>query len=397
MSELRNRYIRTLEIPRGDPANGQEKALGRAYQLRTFEIEHYWKRATYFWGFQVAIFAAFGFLWNEGAPSGWNPITLALSGLGVLTAFANSLSARGSKFWQQNWESHIDMLEDDIEGRLHKTVWLGHGKVSFSVSRINQALSDCFVGFWVIIAAYVVWKSLGAPALGSISPPWTWVFGLAFIIVICVCVLWLFRQTTDFHGTLPKENGAHGTVIKRFSRWCKRITSADSQTFLRRYAPGEVGQDEIKIRDLIQRLTVFVQPENRANFVLFGSAALVLHGIDLERAIGDLDVFVSEETFASLRVCFEEKTKSGKDNELVPFYCPDPGAKIEILKSFPDVSFDEVSRNAQCSDASEGFSVGSVEDLKKWKEAQGRPKDKKDLEKIEEFLRAQSPIKAKSI
>ena len=126
--------------------------MARAYELRTFEIEHYWKRATYFWGFQIAIFAAFGFLLREistkGSSTGWHPVALALAGLGVLTAWASYLSARGSKFWQENWERHIDMLEDKIEGRLHKTVWLDRGKSSFSVSRINQWLSFYVFGFW---------------------------------------------------------------------------------------------------------------------------------------------------------------------------------------------------------------------------------------------------------
>jgi len=57
MSTLRDQYFKTLGfVPTDRPQC--RKALTRAYQLRTFEIEHYWKRATYFWGFQIAIFAA---------------------------------------------------------------------------------------------------------------------------------------------------------------------------------------------------------------------------------------------------------------------------------------------------------------------------------------------------
>jgi hypothetical protein len=121
VSELRDRYFRTLGL---DPTKSEtkrqiRKALDRAYQQRTFEIEHYWKRATYFWGFQLAIFAAFGLLWREQSKDQWTLVTIALSVLGILTAVANSLSG-GSKFWQENWERHIDMLEDEIEGRLYK-------------------------------------------------------------------------------------------------------------------------------------------------------------------------------------------------------------------------------------------------------------------------------------
>jgi hypothetical protein len=64
-----------------DPANRRKDALNRAYELRTLEIEHYWKHGTYFWGFQVAIFAAFGLLWNDAPKSGWHSITVGLAAL----------------------------------------------------------------------------------------------------------------------------------------------------------------------------------------------------------------------------------------------------------------------------------------------------------------------------
>src|ERR1700681_2772812 len=101
-------------------------------------------------------------------------------------------------------------------------------------------------------------------------------------------------------------------------------------------------QDNVIIEKLVERLADFVHQGKRANFVLFGSAAITLHGVNLERSIGDLE-FVSEETFSSLHVCFDEQQKDGNDGP-VPFFCP--AAKIEILKSFPGVSFDGVHLNS---------------------------------------------------
>jgi hypothetical protein len=101
-ARLRDWYFATLGIKQDSLENSdpspQKTALDRAYQQRTFEIEHYWKRATYFWGFQVAIFAAFGFIWKESNANHGSIMQLALAALGVLTALANWLSARGSKF-----------------------------------------------------------------------------------------------------------------------------------------------------------------------------------------------------------------------------------------------------------------------------------------------------------
>jgi hypothetical protein len=159
----RAKYFNTLGFSEHNESK-RKKALDRAYYLRTFEIEHYWKRATYFWGLQIAIFAAFGLLWKEITASDatctvhlWSPVAVALSGLGFLTAVANFLSAKGSKFWQENWERHIDMLEDEIEGRLYKTVRLpkekaSKGATSFSVSRVNLLLSGYFVSFWIFVS-----------------------------------------------------------------------------------------------------------------------------------------------------------------------------------------------------------------------------------------------------
>jgi hypothetical protein len=140
----RAQYLGTLECYDDSKL---EKALRRAYAQRTFEIEHYWKRATFFWGFQAAIFVAFGFVWKEpGGPKQSGFLVLALSSLGILTAIANHLSTRGSKFWQENWEKHIDMLEDAVEGRLYKTVWLSDGVREYSVSGVNLTLSRFVAG-----------------------------------------------------------------------------------------------------------------------------------------------------------------------------------------------------------------------------------------------------------
>lgn len=46
------------------------------------------------------------------------------------------MSSYASKFWQENWENHIDLLEDYVTGPLHKIYSAGE---SFSVSKINIA------------------------------------------------------------------------------------------------------------------------------------------------------------------------------------------------------------------------------------------------------------------
>jgi len=174
---------------------------------------------------------------GASSPDQWTPVTVAIAALGFLTAVANSISARGSKFWQQNWEHHIDMLEDAIEGRLHKMVWLHDGKVSFSVSRVNFALSDCIVGFWLLVAVYVAWKYLGAPPLGwpAYDPRKAYV---SFVAVLVGLGLWRIWRSTDLRGTLPDAEGHHGHPWRPSWSWRFR-TVAEPRTFIRRYAPDE--------------------------------------------------------------------------------------------------------------------------------------------------------------
>lgn len=100
-------------------------ALELAQDNRKFEIELYWKRATYFWTLIAAAFA--GYFALLGSDKGVNVdekplLAFAISCIGFVFTYAWFLVNRGSKLWQKNWENHVDMLEDKITGPLYKTV-----------------------------------------------------------------------------------------------------------------------------------------------------------------------------------------------------------------------------------------------------------------------------------
>ena len=137
-------------------AQRQGAALDRAYELRTFEIGLVWTRATYFFTVQAAVFAAFGL--TAKADAGLPPLIPAmLTLLGLATAWLGFLSARGARFWQQNWEHHIDLLERELEGDLHKTI-VHDGTTGYSVSRAQIWLTFALALFWSATAGIVtVW------------------------------------------------------------------------------------------------------------------------------------------------------------------------------------------------------------------------------------------------
>jgi hypothetical protein len=148
---------KTGEVGETDQRAGARRAaLSRAHEIRKFEIELYWKRASHFWLLQAAVFAAIGLTWRVPASNLSPLIPVALAALGVVTAFAGFLSAKGSKFWQENWECHIDMLEDEFEGRLHKSVYVGGDGIRWSVSGVNDRLAFCFFLFWLTVLASII-------------------------------------------------------------------------------------------------------------------------------------------------------------------------------------------------------------------------------------------------
>lgn len=98
------------------------KALEHALDIRKFEIDLYWKRAAYFWTLIAAAFAGFFAILGSKELHDKEYLAYIVGCIGLLFTWAWFLVNRGSKYWQENWENHVDMLEDAITGPLYKTV-----------------------------------------------------------------------------------------------------------------------------------------------------------------------------------------------------------------------------------------------------------------------------------
>lgn len=172
---LPDRAMQSPEVPingEGPPVTKAQQALEHALDIRKFEIEMYWKRATYFWAFIAAALAGYGVVQNSeyAASERATQLSVLIGALGFVFSFAWFCANRGSKHWQENWENHVDLLEDGVMGPLYKTVlqraaiqkhWytLGgawdrlarflSGPRKLSVSKINQVTSLFVVGLWV--------------------------------------------------------------------------------------------------------------------------------------------------------------------------------------------------------------------------------------------------------
>lgn len=181
----------------------QEAALKVALDTRKFEIEMYWKRATYFWAFIAVSFAGFFALVNKDNPE--YKYVLVITIIGWLFSISWYLVNRGSKFWQENWEWHVDYLEDEINGPLYKTV-INPDNVRFlnlnkrypiSVSKINQLLSLMIALIWSYLFIDTLIISLN-------NHDYFKVITIGVVLLIASIGVLVYLTKSD----LPKEKGA---------------------------------------------------------------------------------------------------------------------------------------------------------------------------------------------
>ncbi len=151
------------------PSKKQSMAFAQASDIRKFEIEMYWKRATYFWAIIAVTFAGYFALSTAASTPLKNIYLLLISSMGVVFTYSWYLVNRGSKYWQENWENHLDLLEDEITGPLYKTVLerpnsrarkdfndcidkVVTGPSKQSVSKINQWVAIYILSIWICMA-----------------------------------------------------------------------------------------------------------------------------------------------------------------------------------------------------------------------------------------------------
>lgn len=84
-------------------------------------------------------------------------IEICILALGVIFSTAWILVIKGSKRWQENWEKHIDYLENFVSGSLYKTIFY-KGKQYYSVSKMSEYVAWAVLGGWVILFLQTFFK-----------------------------------------------------------------------------------------------------------------------------------------------------------------------------------------------------------------------------------------------
>ena len=165
----KDEYLKQFESEEKSEIDSKHlEAYRVAIDTRKFEIELYWKRATYFWAFIAVTFAGYGLVYRL-PPNERGFLDFFLACFGLILSVAWYFANRGSKQWQENWEHHVDHLEDKITGPLYKMVlrrkspkkpaqlmdFILTGPSKHSVSKINQLVSLYITLLWGVI----VWST----------------------------------------------------------------------------------------------------------------------------------------------------------------------------------------------------------------------------------------------
>lgn len=185
-----------------------------ALDMRKYEIELYWKRATYFWTFIAASLAGFGAIQALSIENKAD-LSIFISCLGMVFSVGWFCVNRGSKYWQENWENHIELLEDEECGPLYKTVlsrpapestmdylqhWL-NGPSAISVSKVNQIISLYVSILW----AGLIYYSLPPFSFES-EINWLYVTVIGLTIITCILFVTPFGKTyQDNHAPIATK------------------------------------------------------------------------------------------------------------------------------------------------------------------------------------------------
>ncbi len=204
------------------PESIRNETVKQILDIRKFEIELYWKRSTYYWTLIAAIFTGYFVTFaNFSSEPNKLKILFVLNCLGILFSTGWYFVNRGSKFWQVNWEKHLDVLESSVIGPLYKTNISTEyyfkrfrnliAPFPFSVSKVNQILNLMVMAFWIGLFTYTLYE-YQQYFLSDIF------FYSIFSALLLLGLFFLYASThtgKDWCWEAPKRNRTHINFEKR--------------------------------------------------------------------------------------------------------------------------------------------------------------------------------------
>jgi hypothetical protein len=194
---------KNLINPTSQDSEDWKNTLSKAWEIRNFEIDLFWKRTGYFSVLVGALFIAYYTIVGQNSPTNNQEFyKIIISFLGFMASLVWFLSNKGSKFWQENWELHIDYIEKISEqNKIHSLVLSKNNKrldllgaYEFSVSKLNTLFSFIVSLAWLEILICNIVSIFELKC-------WQYIAGFGFIILITISIFLLIRSCkSSFRG-----------------------------------------------------------------------------------------------------------------------------------------------------------------------------------------------------
>lgn len=129
-------------------------------------------------------------------------------------------------------------------------------------------------------------------------------------------------------------------------------------------------------QDIIEKVKELNLPAG--GYVVFGSCPLAAAGL---REANDIDVLVSNEVLARLKQAGWEQVDKGENDKPLTY---------DVFEAHNSWNFSSYSptlkRLLETADVIDGIPFASLDEVRKWKAASGRPKDLHDIELIDVYF-----------
>ena len=150
-----------LPYPHMTSDNVEQARYDATVKALEFELDQFWKRSIFFWGFIAVAFGAFA-----ATADNHTELRSPIASFGFVCSVIWTLANRGSKFWYENWEEKRKDAEEPItrslygvnpqekcpkgkEKRRRFSWWLRARR--FSPSKLTIALSDYTAILWLCL------------------------------------------------------------------------------------------------------------------------------------------------------------------------------------------------------------------------------------------------------
>jgi SAM-dependent methyltransferase len=137
-----------------------KKAFDIAHDNRKLEIQLFWQRSLFFWGFVAAALVGYMASFKDKSP-----FTIVFALFGLVCSVVWSQGNRGSKYWQEYWEKKVNFFQHHVTGNIfydRKPTSPGFWEMfegrRVSVSKLTMALSDFTVFLWACLCVGAVIK-----------------------------------------------------------------------------------------------------------------------------------------------------------------------------------------------------------------------------------------------